>query len=114
MTDPDGRSTPVDLLAPQGSGPLWGMASADLNATLLAWPAGHMVAEHRNDTLDVLVVVLEGDGVAVLNGEQFPLSAGHALLIVTGAVRSIRAGVAGIRYLSIHRRRAPLQIEPLG
>ena len=38
----------VDLLGPAGTGPLWGMASNDLNATLLAWPAGHELAEHTN------------------------------------------------------------------
>ena len=39
----DGQ-TPVDLLSTTGTGPVWGMASNDLNATLLAWPPGHDVA----------------------------------------------------------------------
>ena len=102
---------PVDLLHEQGAGPLWGMASTDLNATLLGWPAGHQVAEHTNADLDVLVVVLDGDGVAVVDGREHTLSGGQALLIEKGAARAIRAGAAGIRYLSIHRRRPPLQIE---
>ena len=28
----------VDLLRLNGTGPVWGMASSDLNATLLVWP----------------------------------------------------------------------------
>jgi uncharacterized cupin superfamily protein len=102
---------PVDLLGAHGTGPVWGMASADLNATLLAWPAGHAVAEHVNAELDVLVVVLEGDVVAVVDAEEHPLTAGTALLIERGATRELRAGPGGVRYLSVHRRRGPLQIE---
>jgi uncharacterized cupin superfamily protein len=103
---------PVDLLAPAGAGPLWGIAAEDLNATLLAWPAGHEVAEHRNDELDVLVVVLAGDGTAVVDGREHALAAGTALLVAKGSARLIRAGAGGVRYLSVHRRRA-LQIQPL-
>jgi uncharacterized cupin superfamily protein len=104
---------PVDLLAPEGAGPLWGLASADLNATLLAWPAGHEVAEHRNDDLDVLLVVLGGEGAAVVDGREHVLRAGTALLVAKGATRLIRAGDDGVRYVSVHRRRGPLQIAPL-
>ena len=39
--------------------PLWSLASADLNATLLAWGAGEATPEHVNDERDVLLVVLE-------------------------------------------------------
>ena len=100
-----------DLLQPNGTGPLWGLASSDLNATLLVWPAGHEVAEHLNTELDVLLVVLEGAGAAVVDEREHALSPGHVLLIPKGARRAIRAGAAGIRYLSVHRRRGPLQIE---
>ena len=104
---------PVDLIGPSGTGPLWGMASADLNATLLSWPAGHEVAEHVNAELDVLVVVLGGSGAAIIDGERHALDGGCALLIAQGASRRITAGDGGLRYLSIHRRRGPLQIQPL-
>jgi hypothetical protein len=40
----------------------WGMASAELNATLLAWLPGHEVVEDAVRVLDVLFVVLEGGG----------------------------------------------------
>ena len=49
---------PIDLLACSGIGPVWGIASADLNATLLVWPAGEHIAEHRNDERDVLLLSL--------------------------------------------------------
>ena len=64
---PDGV---VNLFRPEGTGPLWGMASNDLNATLLVWPAGYEVAEHTNAELDVLLIVLEGGGVAVIDAPR--------------------------------------------
>jgi mannose-6-phosphate isomerase-like protein (cupin superfamily) len=103
----------VDLMALSGSGPLWGMASTDLNATLLAWPSGHAVAEHVNDELDVLLVVLGGHGRAIVDGEAHELAAGSALLVARGARRRIEAREGGLRYLSVHRRRGPLQIQAL-
>jgi uncharacterized cupin superfamily protein len=110
--DPSAVQGPIDLLGRAGSGPLWGMASADLNATLLAWPPGHEIAEHVNDELDVLVVVLSGQGAVAVDGELHELGPATALLLPRGARRAIRAGDDGLRYLSIHRRRGPLQIQP--
>ncbi len=102
----------VDLLGASGVGPLWGMASTDLNATLLAWPAGHELPEHVNDDLDVLLIVLGGRGSAIIDGEIHDLAAGSAILIPRGARRRITAGGdIGVRYLSVHRRRGPLQIQ---
>jgi quercetin dioxygenase-like cupin family protein len=103
----------VDLLSAAGTGPVWGMASSDLNATLLVWPAGHELAEHTNAERDVLIVVLEGGGAVTVDGRDHALTAGSALLVEKGASRSIRAGDQGIRYLSVHTRRGALQIEPL-
>jgi quercetin dioxygenase-like cupin family protein len=100
----------VDLLSRVGTGPLWGMASADLNATLLAWPPGHEVAEHTNSELDVLLIVLEGAGTAEVDGLEHALVPGSALLVEKGRSRVIRAGPEGLRYLSVHKRRGPLQV----
>ena len=102
-------SGPVDLTAASGdAGPLWGMQSDDLNATLLAWPGGGGVAEHVNDQLDVLMVVLDGSASVTLDGSAHLLSAGHVLLIPRGSARAVEAGSEGVRYLSVHRRRGPL------
>ena len=100
----------MDLLGPTGTGPLWGMASAELNATLLAWPPGHEVVEDAASVLDVLVIVLEGGGTAKIDDREHELLPGSALLVERGRTRAIRAGGKGLRYLSVHRRRGPLQI----
>jgi mannose-6-phosphate isomerase-like protein (cupin superfamily) len=109
--DPLAVEGAVDLLGPSGTGPLWGMASTDLNATLLAWPPGHGVDPHVNAELDVLVVVLDGTGSVIIDGEAHPLAPGSAILIPRATRRAITAGGAGLRYLSVHRRRGPLQIQ---
>jgi mannose-6-phosphate isomerase-like protein (cupin superfamily) len=103
----------VDLLGRSGTGPLWGLASTDLNATLLAWPAHHEIAEHVNAELDVLVVVLTGSGSVLVEGEDHELAAGGAILIPRGTRRRITAGDSGLRYLSVHRRRGRLQIQAM-
>jgi quercetin dioxygenase-like cupin family protein len=100
----------VDLLGGTGTGPLWGMASSDLNATLLAWPPGHELAGDTNSELDVLLIVLEGGGVATVDEQEHVLVPGNALLVEKGSSRAIRAGADGLRYVSIHRRRRALQL----
>ena len=87
------------------------MASSDLNATLLAWPAGHKLDEHANTERDVLLIVLEGGGTAWIDRVQHDLSGGHALLVPKGTMRAIRAGHEGTRYLSVHLRRHGVPIE---
>jgi quercetin dioxygenase-like cupin family protein len=102
---------PVDLARFEGEGPLWGTASADLNATLLAWPPGGGVAEHVNEERDVLLVVIEGGGTLSCDGETHTLRPGIAVLVPKGRVRGIAAGSGGLRYLSVHLRRLGLEIR---
>ena len=101
----------VDLGRLRGRGPLWGVETEDLNATLLAWSAGEGAPEHVNSERDVLVVVLAGSATATIDGEQHALERGDALVLEKGRTRSIAAGPDGVRYLSVHRRRGPLQIS---
>jgi uncharacterized cupin superfamily protein len=116
VTDVDdvrGVGVAVDL-GGSGEGPVWGMASDDLNATLLVWPAGHEVAAHVNAELDVLIAVLEGEASVAIDDAVHVVRAPGAILVPRGARRSVRAGASGVRYLSVHRRRGPLQISGLG
>lgn len=108
---PPDMQAPVDLLQPGRTGPVWGMASTDLNATLLVWPPDHHVTEHVNAELDVLLVVLDGSGTVTVDQRERAVHPGHALLIARGSRRAIRAGPDGLRYLSVHRRRGPLQLS---
>ena len=106
----EGRAVAVvDLAhAGHGSGPRWGMQSEELNATLLAWPPGHEIAEHVNSERDVLMVVLEGSAWVAVDGVGHLVAADQLLLLARGCARSITAGAGGVRYLSTHLRRGPL------
>jgi quercetin dioxygenase-like cupin family protein len=98
--------------AHERSGPVWGLESEELNATLLYWRTGEGTPEHVNDERDVLVVVLAGSAIVSTDGDERELAVGEATIIAKGRRRKIRAGREGVRYLSAHRRRAPLQIAP--
>lgn len=107
---PDSDGPVVHLAAGSGTGPLWGTASDDLNATLLAWPAGGGPPEHVNDERDVLLVVLDGSATLELDGAQHGLGASDAVLIPKGTSRRVVAAERGVRYLIVHLRRPGLRI----
>lgn len=96
-----------------GGGPVWGAASADLNATLLEWPAGQGPVEHVNEDRDVLYVVLAGSVKLTVDGAARELEAGEATIVDKGARRSLVAGPDGVRYLTAHVRRGGLEIKRL-
>jgi mannose-6-phosphate isomerase-like protein (cupin superfamily) len=93
-----------------GHGPVWGLESEDLNATLLEWAAGQGTPSHVNKERDVLVVVLAGSAELTIGARTETLGDGEALIIPKGERRRITAGCGGARYVSAHRRRPPLQI----
>jgi quercetin dioxygenase-like cupin family protein len=107
----EGRE-PAEVGRLQGSGPVWGAASDDLNATLLSWKAGSGPPEHVNEERDVLVVVLDGSAMLRIDGKERQLEPGETVIIAKGEARKLTAGPDGVRYLSVHRRRPPLQIGP--
>jgi quercetin dioxygenase-like cupin family protein len=92
-------------------GPVWGAESADLNATLLEWPAGRGPGEHVNEQLDVLYVVVDGSLTLTVDGEPQELRVGEATIVAKGARRSVVAGPDGVRYLTAHRRRGGLELK---
>lgn len=92
-------------------GPVWGAESADLNATLLEWPAGEGPPEHVNESLDVLYVVAAGSATLTVDGEPRDLEAGEATIVDKGARRRLVAGPDGVRYLTAHVRRGALQLK---
>ena len=100
----------VNLTAGAGSGPLWGMASEDLNATLLAWGPEETTPEQVNDEPDVLLVGVEGSGQVRIEGEPHAFGPGRAVLVEKRSSFQVAAGAGGLRYLSVHLVRPGLQI----
>ena len=107
-----GAGAAVDLLTPLGRGPLWGTETDDLNATLLVWDAGEGPPEHVNAACDVLLLVLAGSAVVTVDGDSHAVHTGDVVIVEKGCSRRIAAGPQGVRYLTVHRRRGPLQVAP--
>jgi quercetin dioxygenase-like cupin family protein len=94
----------------RSSGPARGIASEELNATLVSWSAGTGPPEHINEDRDVLVVVLDGSATVRIDDEEHALARGEIAIVAKGRKRKITAGSDGVRYLSVHRRRPLPQI----
>src|SRR4051794_15469317 len=106
---PDERLAAL-VAPPARGGPEWGTESEELNATILAWPPGAGPPEHVNDSRDVALVVLEGDGELDVDGTRRTVAAGEVVLLPKGSRRRVVAGPDGIRYATVHRRRGGLQV----
>ncbi len=94
-----------------GDGVVWSLRhGGDLDANLVRLGPDAAIGEHRNDEVDVLIYVQSGSGELVGDGHVQPLSGQHVALIPRGSRRSIRAGIRGLTYLSIHRGRIGLTV----
>jgi quercetin dioxygenase-like cupin family protein len=90
-----------------------GVASEELNATVMDWPPGAETPLHRNEERDVLLVVLAGSVVVRVDGAEIPRGpGGETVVIEKGAARQIVAGPEGARILTAHRRRDGLMPSP--
>jgi quercetin dioxygenase-like cupin family protein len=108
-------TTTVDLTRVDGTGGVvWSLSPAGFHANLVVLDALEAIAVHRNDEVDVLLVVLSGGGVAHVDDEAVELTAGTATLVARGATRSVDAGPSGIRYLTVHAERRPMTIGRAG
>ena len=93
-------------------GAIWSLPhGGDLDANLVRLDPGAEIGTHVNDEVDVLVFVQSGSGVLIVNEQSRHLGPDHLALISKGSQRSIVAGDSGISYLSVHRRRGPLDIK---
>ncbi|MHC3467461.1 hypothetical protein ACYF6T_01990 [Streptomyces sp. 7R007] len=104
--------------AADSTGALWKLAESgrQLDANLVRLAPGRHIAPHAEPDLDVLVLVVSGDGVLGAGPEQEPqpLTPGTLLWLPHGSTRSITAGADGLAFLTVHRRRPGLQIRPAG
>jgi quercetin dioxygenase-like cupin family protein len=101
------------LQSAEGDGVHWTLeTSSDLNVNLVHLDSGHVVGEHANDEVDVVIVVLGGRGRLTIDGHGADLTAHVVANVPRMSRRSVRAADdEGLDYLSIHRRRSPLGIR---
>ena len=100
----------VDLagLAAAGHRPgaVWRLDGEDLQANLIRLGLGDRIQPHRNDEVEVLMVVVAGRGELTLDGQVHPLAPMALVHVPKGAVRAVAAVDGPLTYLSVHRRRS--------
>ncbi|MET9717282.1 hypothetical protein ABZZ46_17985 [Streptomyces rochei] len=106
-----------ELLSLGGDAPggaLWRLAEAgrQLDANVVRVPPGGRVGTHTEPDLDVLLLVLDGEAALVRADGERPLRAGALTWLPHGSARGIAAGPNGMTYLTVHRRRPGMRIQP--
>lgn len=99
---------------PEASGILWKLAEPgrQLDANLVRLPAGEHIGTHAEPDLDVLILVVTGGGVMHTPEGESSLTGGALVWLPHGSTRSITAGLDGLTYVTVHRRRPGMQIRP--
>jgi quercetin dioxygenase-like cupin family protein len=94
-------------------GALWALAepARQLATNLIRLPAGAVVDEHRENDLDVLLLVVAGTGVLRDGTRSTPLAVGTLVWLPRLSWRGLRAGPEGLAYVTAHQRRDGLTIR---
>lgn len=97
------------------AGAAWALAEPgrQLDANVIRMPPGKRIDTHTEPDLDVLLLVVAGDGVLGTDTGQppQPLREGMLLWLPHGSSRSITAGEDGLAHLTVHRRRPGMHIR---
>jgi quercetin dioxygenase-like cupin family protein len=99
---------------PDATGAVWKLQARerDLDANVIALPPGGGIDSHAGPGLDVLIHVLSGSGRLTTETDTIELSPGALLWLPRRSRRQFTAGPEGLRYLTVHRRRQALVLEP--
>ena len=92
-------------------GAVFSVESDDLDCNLVYWDEGNGVPAHPNDDLDIVGIVLRGEGILHMDGVDYRLRSGQFFLIPKRVVRELRSNGDEFVYLTVHRRREPLMPE---
>jgi quercetin dioxygenase-like cupin family protein len=95
------------------AGALWRLAESgrQLDANVVHLPAGGRVGTHAEPDLDVLLLVVAGDGTMDTVEGPMALAGGALCWLPHGSTRSVSAGAGGLTYVTVHRRRPGMQIR---
>ncbi|MEV0981699.1 MULTISPECIES: AraC family ligand binding domain-containing protein [unclassified Streptomyces] len=108
----------VRALAVPGAAPgvTWKLAEAgrQLDANVVHLPPGRSVDTHAEPDLDVLLLVVAGEGTVSSGGAEQHVGEGTLVWLPRGSSRSLAAGSGGLHYLTVHQRRPGLQIGRRG
>ncbi|MFF5488626.1 cupin domain-containing protein [Streptomyces virginiae] len=106
----------LEELGPASTGAVWRLSEPgrQLDANIVRISAGQRVETHTEPDLDVLLLVVAGDGTLVTSDGPCLLSEGILTWLPHGSTRGIVAGKEGLSYVTVHRRRPGMRIQPAG
>jgi quercetin dioxygenase-like cupin family protein len=81
-----------------------------LDANVVHLAPGASVDTHVEPDLDVLLLVIAGEGAVTGTGRAEHAREGSLVWLPRGSSRSLRAGDGGLTYLTVHQRRPGMQI----
>jgi uncharacterized protein (DUF2249 family) len=104
----------ADACEPLASGAVWKLEvrDRDLDSNIIAIPPGGAIDAHRGPDLDVLIHVLSGSGTLTSERGTLDLEPGVLAWLPRRSMRQLSAGPGGLRYLTVHRRRQALVLDP--
>jgi len=86
------------------------VSDRDLDSNLIAVAPEGKVAAHPGPGIDVLMIVVDGQGAVSTEIDEVEVEAGDLIWLPKHSRRAIRAGSAGLRYLTVHTHKTGLQI----
>lgn len=100
--------------ASAGAGAMWRLAEPgrQLDANVVRIPPTRCVETHYEPDVDVLLLVTAGGGTLGSPDGPQALSEGSLAWLPRRSTRSLAAGDQGMTYLTVHRRRGGMRIQP--
>lgn len=102
-----------DVAAPAGhAGVQWKLAEPgrQLDANVVRLSPGAVVDTHTEPELDVLLLVVAGDGELSSGQAAEPLEEGALCWLPKASSRRLAAGPQGLSYMTVHARRPGMRI----
>jgi quercetin dioxygenase-like cupin family protein len=106
----------LEALGPESTGAVWRLSESgrQLDANVVRITPGQRVETHAEPDLDVLLLVVAGDGTLTTPEGSSSLGEGSLAWLPRGSTRGLEAGERGMSYLTVHRRRPGMRIQPAG
>jgi quercetin dioxygenase-like cupin family protein len=99
---------------PDATGAIWKLETRhrDLDTNLIQVRPSATIDAHTGPDIDVLIHVVQGTGQITTELGTLELRPGALVWLPARSQRRFDAGADGLRYLTIHRRRQALTLDP--
>ncbi|WP_406498114.1 hypothetical protein [Streptomyces sp. NBC_01604] len=103
----------LEALGPASTGAVWRLSEPgrQIDANIVRILSEQRVEAHAEPDLDVLLLVVAGDGTLLTPEGPHTLGEGSLVWLAHGSTRGLEAGKSGMSYLTVHRRRPGMRIQ---